>query len=215
MTDPVTGYVLAGGKSSRMGRNKALVELGGVPLVAIAMAKLRAVCSEVFILSGQTELAGFGSLVPDLHPGCGPLAGIEAGLRHTATAWSLFLAVDMPFVSTEFLGAWIQSVLRLPSARLALFTVDGVAQPTLCLVHRELVPLVERAVLRGESRVLPVLLGAAAELAAHSEAGLSGVLLHRAIADDGQFANVNTPDDLREAMERWAGMGERIQEDGG
>ena len=78
---PVGGYVLAGGRSSRMGRDKALLELAGKPLVLHAVTKLRRVCAEVSVLSDNPELARYAPLVRDLHAGCGPMGGIEAALR--------------------------------------------------------------------------------------------------------------------------------------
>ena len=78
----VGAYVLAGGKSSRMGRDKALLELAGKPLVRHAVTKLRRVCEDVHILSGNMELAPYAPLVEDLHPGCGPIGGLEAAFEH-------------------------------------------------------------------------------------------------------------------------------------
>ncbi len=103
----VGGYVLAGGRSSRMGRDKALLELGGKPLALHAVTKLQRVCSDVHILSGNMELAAYAPLVQDLHPGCGPIGGIEAALAHSYDEWNLFLPVDMPFFPSAFLSAWV------------------------------------------------------------------------------------------------------------
>lgn len=95
----VGGYVLAGGKSSRMGRDKALLELAGKPLVLHAVTKLQRVCEDVHILSGNRELAEYAPLVEDLHPGCGPIGGIEAAFGHSGHEWILLMPVDMPFFS--------------------------------------------------------------------------------------------------------------------
>ena len=103
----VGGYVLAGGRSSRMGRDKALLELAGKPLIEHAVTKLRRVCAEVHILAGaegeHAGLARYAPLVHDLHPGCGPISGIEAALTHTTHDWNLILAVDVPFLPTALL----------------------------------------------------------------------------------------------------------------
>ncbi len=205
MPHAVSGYVLAGGKSSRMGRDKALLELGGRPLVALAVEKLRAVCAEVRILSSRPELAEFAPLVPDVHPGCGPLGGIEAALLDATCAWRLFLPVDMPFVRAEFLEEWRRQVLLVKSGRVALFTVGERPQPTLCLLHREVTPFVQQAVERGEFKLYPVLAGAARSLAAAREISFEEVLLTGTVPDGGMFANVNTPDEFAEA-ERMAGV---------
>ncbi len=79
----IGGYVLAGGRSSRMGRDKALLELAGKPLVRHAVKKLRRVCMDVRVLSDNPELAAYAPIVPDIHRDCGPMGGIEAALTHS------------------------------------------------------------------------------------------------------------------------------------
>src|ERR1700730_11691463 len=103
----IGGYVLAGGKSSRMGRDKALLELAGKPLVLHAVVKLRRVCRDVHILSNRPQLEAYAPLVRDLHEGCGPLGGIEAALEHSQHDWNLFMPVDMPFLPSSFLFGWV------------------------------------------------------------------------------------------------------------
>ncbi len=92
------GFVLAGGRSTRMGRDKALLELEGETLVARGLRTLGEVCAEVAIAGGAEELRRFGRVIPDGLPGCGPLGGIVAALEQTLFEWNLFLAVDVPFV---------------------------------------------------------------------------------------------------------------------
>ena len=188
-----------------MGRDKALLQLGGRTLVEIALAKLREVCAEVFILSSRPELAAYAPLVADVHPGCGPLGGMEAALLASQTVWSLFLAVDMPFVPAAFLDEWVRRILLLEHGRVALFTVDGIPQPTMCMVHHEVAPFVQAAVQSGRHRVLTVLQEAAGWLAERSETPLAEVLLERAIPGQGYFVNLNTPEEFSNA-ERNAGQ---------
>jgi molybdopterin-guanine dinucleotide biosynthesis protein A len=228
----VGGYVLAGGRSSRMGRDKALLELGGRPLALHAVTKLQRVCSDVHILSGSRELAAYAPLVSDLHPGCGPIGGIEAAFAHSTHEWNLFLPVDMPFLPSAFLSAWVASNVGswgMRGARLALFIVFGTPQPLFCLLHRDVAPLVRLAVERGEYKVFPVLENAAKELAKRDQLPLADVfcIAHwgeessvsttregtgegdveawRMVTEAQQkakhlwFANLNTPEDFREA----------------
>jgi len=222
----VSGYVLAGGKSSRMGQDKALLELAGKPLVLRAVEKLRLVCCEVSILGNREELEAYAPLVRDLHEGCGPLGGIEAALAHSTKAWNLFMAVDMPFLPVGFLDVWVRSVMESDRARVALFTVDGRPQPALCLVHQEVAPFVNGAVMRGEFRLFPVLMEAATQRAGEVGVKLNETLLNfpwsgELGAFDGGlngwvpteaqrgalhlwFANLNTPEEFAEA-EAFAG----------
>ena len=220
----VGGYVLAGGRSTRMGRDKALLELAGEPLVRHAVRKLSRLTLEVHILSDRPELAGFAPLVPDRHQGCGPVGGMEAALTHTRHDWVLVLPVDMPFLPTALLERWTRSVVEAPTARAALFAVEGVPQPALCMLHRDLAPLIESAIKAGRFKLYPMFEVAASELALKLGAPLSEVLLNRewddravialTQSDPGDawvltaaqlrarhlwFANLNTPEEFAEA----------------
>ena len=186
-----------------MGQDKALLKLGGRPLIEIAVATLQQVCGTVKILSRREELRTYGALVPDRHPGCGPVGGIEAALLEASTPWSLFLAVDMPFMPVSFLQAWAREVVGQSRARVAMFTVAEVAQPTLCMVHGDLLPHVQGAVGRGEYRVLAMLEGGARVLAVECGWQLSAVFLNSTGADEGWFANLNTPEEFARAELRW------------
>jgi molybdopterin-guanine dinucleotide biosynthesis protein A len=163
----IGGYVLAGGKSSRMGRDKALMELAGKPLLAHAVQKLRRVCMDVRVLGGNPEFTAYAPIVPDLHPECGPLGGMEAALTHSTSDWNLFMPVDMPFLPSAFLHNWVHQTLvrEKRGARLAMFTVDGVPQPTLAMIHRDVLPFVTGAVARGQFKLYPILERACKELA--------------------------------------------------
>ena len=224
----IGGYVLAGGQSSRMGQDKALLELGGRPLVQQAVEKLQEICKDVRVLSGRQDLAAFAPLVGDVHPGCGPLAGMEAALMHSTFAWNLILAVDMPFLPSGFVNDWVSQSL-LDSAgqgrgvRVRMFEADGHPQPGLCLVHRDLRPHLTASLERGEYRILPALAAAGRELATQSgllpSSGLWKVPVSEFLATresvpsgrrsaktdaDGTpvhlwFANLNTPAQFAEA----------------
>ena len=165
------GYVLAGGKSSRMGRDKAMLELAGKPLVGHAVKKLRRICEQVHILSDRGELARYAPLVADVHPSCGPMGGIEAALRHSPFDWNLILPVDVPFLPTAFLDAWVRRSAgrERRGMRLSMFATEGIPQPTLLLAHKELLPFLSEAVERGEFKLLPVLEAAGGELAKRHE----------------------------------------------
>ena len=198
-TLPIGGYVLAGGASSRMGTDKALIELGGRPLVELAVAKLQQLCREVRVLSSKPELACYAPLVPDVHPGCGPLSGIEAALAHSRWEWNLIVPVDLPFVPVTFLRSWMEGVTADTEARAAYCEVGGRPHPALLLIHRDSKPEITAALKRGEYKLLPVL-----ETAAGT--GLRVQTLAYAEAE-GWFANINTPEDLETAKQKWEAAG--------
>jgi molybdopterin-guanine dinucleotide biosynthesis protein A len=155
-----------------MGRDKALIELAGEPLIRHAVKKLRRVCMDVRILGNNEELAAFAPMVPDIHPGCGPMSGMEAGLRHTVLEWNLFMAVDMPFVPSAFLFDWLRRSVSAKrnevfgAARVQMFEDSGRPQPGLCLLHRDVASFLTGAIERGEFKLMPVLEEAGRALAA-------------------------------------------------
>ncbi len=220
---PISGYVLAGGQSSRMGRDKALLELAGKPLVEHALTKLRRICTEVAILSNRAGMERFAPVVEDLHPGCGPIGGLEAALAHASHDWSLVLPVDVPFVPSGMLYSWAHATLRQADrhgTRVALFTVDGVPQPTLIMLHQEIAPYLTASLARGRFKLFPELVAAAGDLAAKRGQDPQEVLRQWGWPDTSCllsgparttpspeqeramalfFLNLNTPEDFRRA----------------
>ncbi len=104
---PLSAAVLAGGRSTRMGRDKALLPLvpGGPPMIRLVLDRVRAVADDVTIVSeSRPGYDAFGArVVPDDFPGTGALGGIATGLRHAAHAHCLVVACDMPFLSLPLL----------------------------------------------------------------------------------------------------------------
>ena len=213
----VGGYVLAGGHSSRMGRDKAMLELAGYPLIAHAVGKVRRLTGEAQILAGEPPgnpaLGAFGPLLFDLHPGCGPIGGMESALAHTRHEWNLILPVDVPFFPAVHMGAWLQRFTSGPGPRcpVALFEVEGRPQPTLLLVHREVRPFLTAAIGRGEYRLMDALRTAVRELGT-CEGFIGGGVPHvtrpaellEAGPEAGAetslwFSNLNTPEEFAAA----------------
>jgi len=212
-TPNLSAYILAGGKSSRMGRDKALLELAGKPLIAHAVTKLRRITPHVHILAGaegaNPALAPYAPLIPDLHPGTGPIGGIEAALAHSVFGWNLILPVDIPFLPTAFLGHWVRSTIadEPRGARIALFTIDGIPQPTLLMVHRDVAPYISQAIARGDFKLFPALESAGRELAARHGLPLEDVFRNPVCeANPLWFANLNTPEDFAEAEANTAAL---------
>jgi molybdopterin-guanine dinucleotide biosynthesis protein A len=122
----LTGLVLAGGASTRMGRDKATLEVDGVRLVDAAVSVLAAVCDRVLVAGGDRVIEGLAvEQIPDA-PGEGPLAGIVAGLREARTPLLAVLGVDMPYASGEVFRALAS---RWTSQAGVAPVVDGVLQP--------------------------------------------------------------------------------------
>jgi molybdenum cofactor guanylyltransferase len=105
---PVLGYVLAGGGSTRFGRDKALVEIGGAPMLSRMRSLLRDVAKEVNVIAAPRKYLELGiASVGDRWEGQGPLAGIITALQTTAeiggAEWNLIIGCDMPFLTREWL----------------------------------------------------------------------------------------------------------------
>lgn len=102
----LTGAILAGGQARRMGRiNKALLEVGGVPIFDRILAVLASCCERVVVIANQPEpyVARGLAVFPDALPGCGSLGGLYTALETAPTEHVFVCACDMPFVSAPLL----------------------------------------------------------------------------------------------------------------
>jgi molybdopterin-guanine dinucleotide biosynthesis protein A len=194
----VTGFVLAGGKSSRMGANKALLALNGSTLVERTKAIVEQVCERVFILGSHELYGAFGDCYEDVYPNCGPLGGIHVALLNSQTPYSLIIAVDTPFISAEFLGYIIERALN-SSSMVTAPRIGGMVQPLCAVFSRNFLPVAEAALKSGKYKV---------EATFPKEQTL--VLTE---ADLGQFEmaaemfeNLNTPEDFERARKRSSGQ---------
>lgn len=152
----IVGCVLAGGQSRRMGRDKALIEIGGVPLIKHAAAMLSAVFPDVVVASDRREEYSFLDLpiIPDIRKNCGPLGGIHAALTQTKADSLFVLACDMPFVSPELIRHVVANASR---AAVAVPVMDGRAQPLCGLYARAVLPAIELALDNGMYKLLHLL----------------------------------------------------------
>ncbi|PYQ00726.1 MAG: molybdenum cofactor guanylyltransferase [Acidobacteria bacterium] len=128
------GFVVAGGHSERMGRDKALLPWAGTTLLEHALARLRAVCGEVQILAGaEARYTGHGAVVQlDIVRDAGPLGGVHAGLLSLDVALGVFLGVDTPLVPSALLGALLAQAEGFDAV---VPVVGGWPEP-LCAVYR-------------------------------------------------------------------------------
>ena len=127
------GFVVAGGRSTRMGRDKALLPWDGSTLLDHAIARLRAVCADVRILCGPAPRYADRGLPLVLDAlGDGPLAGLAAGLQSAGDAPGLYLGVDLPHVTVALLAA----LLALDPGADAIVPVTPGGPEPLCAVYR-------------------------------------------------------------------------------
>lgn len=126
----ITGLVLAGGASRRMGRDKALVEVAGRPMVRIVADALDEVCDRVLVCGRSEPVAGLAAVAdPPGPPYRGPLAGLAAGLEEAGTGMVAAVAVDQPWVRPQTL----RRLLELAD-ELAVLPLEGGVRQTTCAV---------------------------------------------------------------------------------
>ncbi|MEM0998700.1 MAG: NTP transferase domain-containing protein [Bacteroidota bacterium] len=181
MMGPVTGWVLAGGGSRRMGRDKAQLAWADRTLLDWAIQRLRPICASVQILSSDSAHARPGiARVPDARADSGPLGGLVAGLRASPTAWNLFLAVDMPRVG----GAALRRLLAEASGECTAvaYLVGEQPQPLVALYHRRAQVALEAALAAGQWRMQDRLHALKTKLIPLMQ-------------DHPDFSNVNRPED--------------------
>jgi molybdopterin-guanine dinucleotide biosynthesis protein A len=148
-----SAVVLAGGQSSRMGTNKALMDFGGEPLVSRLVRRFQAWFAEVWLVTNEPARYAFLGvpMVPDRLPGLGPLAGLEAGLSACRYDLAFFCACDMPFVSEDFVR---YLVAQAPGYDIVVPRLGGHLEPMHALYRRSLLPAATAAL---EARRLKLL----------------------------------------------------------
>jgi len=185
------GFVLAGGKSSRMGTDKALLELNGMSLLDRALRTMREVCADVTIVGDPATLAQPGKVIADRYPGCGPLGGIHAALYQSSADLNVVLAVDMPFVSSRLLRFLADIAAGSEATVVVPRTLRGF-QP-LCAVYRtEFRTVAEKALRDGKYKIDALFGEGKARIVEPSELESAGF-------GERDFFNLNTPDDLQSA----------------
>ena len=180
----VTGFVLAGGKSTRLGRDKALLEWQQRTMLEHMVNLLSSVTTNVQIVGRD--------LLPDVFPGRGPLSGILTALQISRTDINLAVAVDLPLLTKDFL-----QYLRfcIENSRSLLVACKIESYFPLCLgLRRTLVNQLEQRVVGGELSVQAFIESACPRLILEPE-------LRHAGFDCSIFRNINTEEDYRAALE--------------
>jgi len=148
----VAGFVLAGGKSVRMGQDKAFVTWEGSTLLNRALEATQAVASVACIVGAREKFAPYGSVVEDVFRDRGPLGGIHAALSSTDQELNLILAVDLPLVTPALLSFLIEcaqderNVATVPR-------LDAGWEPLCAVYRREFAEVAEGALKRGQNAI--------------------------------------------------------------
>jgi molybdopterin-guanine dinucleotide biosynthesis protein A len=140
----ITGVILAGGQSRRMGRNKALMTLGGVRLIDRVVETMQHVCTDLLMVTNTPEVYADLRLpmVGDVWPDKGSLGGIYSALYHATTPYCLVVACDMPFLQTSVLQYLVS---QIETYDVVMPEVDGEPQPLHAIYGRAcLQPIAQR-----------------------------------------------------------------------
>jgi molybdenum cofactor guanylyltransferase len=149
----VNAFILAGGQSKRMGRDKALLGFRGQPLIEYAVAKLRSLGFSPRIAGSRSDLGKYAPVIVDNYPGLGPLAGIEAALIGSDTDLNLFLPVDLPLLPGEFI-VWMIARADRTCALATIPHLQGRPQPLCAVYHRGLMPFARSALDAKDGKVM-------------------------------------------------------------
>lgn len=143
MISPLTGALLAGGQSRRMGRDKCLLEVDGVPLWRRQLALLRALSADVLVISPEAPawLPGEARWLPDAVTGRGPLGGLAAALAGARHDLVLTLAVDLPALTPDYLRTL---AAQTAPGRGVVPELDALFQPLAAIYPRVALPFVEQ-----------------------------------------------------------------------
>lgn len=153
MPGSVTGVILAGGKSRRMGRNKALLDLAGRPMIAVVAEQLRDVADEIIIAADQTELyQPFADrCVPDRFPQVGTLAGIHAGLMAALNPLAIVVGCDMPFLNPAVLRWFLDAAAGVD---VVILRRGEWVEPLHAVYAKSCLPAIEDVIRAGRRRVI-------------------------------------------------------------
>lgn len=172
-----------------MGADKAFLEFRGQTLVERALTTARGVCEQVTIVGDAVKFVGYGAVVEDVYPGCGPLAGIHAALRSSQAELNLVLAVDMPLVTRELL-AFLLSVATDSDASVVVPRAGRGFQPLCAVYRRDFAAVAEGALRAGKYKVDALFSGVRVQVIEEEDLKQLGFA-------ESEFFNVNTPVDLR------------------
>lgn len=194
MRDGISGFILAGGASSRMGTEKAQLRIAGQTFLERIAARLAAATDSVAMVSSRSVMGQNIPTIPDIHSHWGALGGVHAALAACQTPWALIVACDLPFITRALLNRL--AGFREEFEAVAPLQSDGQPQP-LCALYR-VDPCLERAdhlIKSGERRPIALLQSVHARWVSFNE-------LSDLVGADQFFDNINTPEDYARVTEK-------------
>ncbi len=188
MHHKITGVILSGGKSSRMGQNKALLKLGEERAIERVARQMKSLFSEVLLITNQPTEYKFLALptFPDLYNNCGPLGGIHSALVHAQTSKVFIISCDMPMMTAEIIDA----ILNFPSIRPIVVPVtEGLVQQICGIYSKACLPVLEQMLKGKKYKVMNLL----------DEMGAEIIEMNKLLPNynSNSFFNMNLPEDYQ------------------
>jgi len=184
----ITGIILSGGKSIRMGENKAFIEIEGIPIINRIHSLFKRLFQEIIVVTDQREL--FSSLdakiYSDLIPNRGVLAGLYTGLFFSSFSYSFCVACDMPFLNTSVIQYLMNKIDD--SDVIVPRTEDGL-QPLHAIYSRNCLEPIRKTIEQGKYKIVDFYPMVKIKTIGEDEFRSYDPMME-------SFVNVNTPDEL-------------------
>ena len=185
----INGYILAGGKSSRMGTDKGLLKFNGKPIIQIIVEQLQPAVSNAIIVSKNKAYKKFGlEVIPDLINDKGPAGGIHAALSHTDSDKIFVVSCDMPNITTNAIQYIVEQSFH---SQITLPLNDGKVEPLFGIYAKTCLPLWQQLIEQGKIKLQ--------EMVTHFELLKINVENHKFFNAE-LFSNINDKNDLLNAQ---------------
>jgi len=181
----ITGIILAGGKSSRMGTDKGFLMLNDKPFVQCSIDALKPLVSEILIVSDNPDYDVFGlKRINDITKNAGPVAGICSGLEASSTAYNIILSCDIPLINSEILQKLINNIDGV--SQIIQAESNGKSMPLIALYNKDVKNIFEDF-LKNDERRLHIAIKACIS---------KNIVLEKEL--ESSTMNVNTQNELKE-----------------
>jgi molybdopterin-guanine dinucleotide biosynthesis protein A len=192
---PISAVILAGGRSTRLGLNKAFLEINGQPLIERIVDRLAQMCEEIIIVTNEVDEYEHleAIVVPDVVPGKGALGGIYSGLQAASNPHSLIVACDMPFLNLTLLR-YMQGFAE--AYDVVIPRVGQFVEALHAIYSKRCLPHIERRVQAGELQITRFLSDVRVGYVEQEEIEIFD-------PDHLSFFNINSQEDLQKACEIW------------